>query len=257
MANQHAAAFASANTEGDEEEEEFAEVFALHENLPFSTLPLLALANSSAYRSVLLEAVHASNRVYRKFLASAEGAHFTGNVAVVADSLGSLLVYDALCSANKTTSCASATKRKADTDAGRNGASSSDDASSHSAGSSFSKQHYSISPAPLISITSNAESTLDLAAGGAGGGSRSVEFGSNVSVAAPDLSRLVDQEDEDKLDFDVANFFAFGSPLGLIMAYRKLANNLGKYLENFFAGSDTSLIRFLSVERSLVEIVQP
>ena len=78
-----------------------------------------------------------------------------------------------------------------------------------------------------------------------------------MSVAAPDLSRLVDQEDEDKLDFDVANFFAFGSPLGLIMAYRKLANNLGKYLENFFAGSDTSLIRFLSVERSLVEIVQP
>lgn len=55
---------------GDQQElaETSADAFALHENLPFSTIPLLVNANSAQYQENLLQFTRDCNRVYREFL---------------------------------------------------------------------------------------------------------------------------------------------------------------------------------------------
>nr|CAG4638237.1 EOG090X00NX [Cyclestheria hislopi] len=63
---------------------------------PLGCLPLFA-ASSPEYTESVLRAVQTANQCYFDFLKSPEGAGFTGSVAIVADAVGSILLYDALC----------------------------------------------------------------------------------------------------------------------------------------------------------------
>jgi hypothetical protein len=69
----------SAN-ENDDFGETSAAIFSLHENLPFNTLPLLAMANQAQYRSSLSKFIKECNKIYHDFLNSTEGKHFQGQV---------------------------------------------------------------------------------------------------------------------------------------------------------------------------------
>ena len=64
---------------------------------PLPVLPLLATEDSS-YRSHLNELVALCNTAYRQFLYSDEGLDFNGQVCVVGDCMGSILMYDILTS---------------------------------------------------------------------------------------------------------------------------------------------------------------
>lgn len=96
----------SMNDSSDEfgENSSAAAIFSLHENLPFNTLPLLAMANPTQYRASLAKFVRESNRIYHEFLASNEGKFFQGQVVLIGDSLGSLFAYDSLCQVHLSTS---------------------------------------------------------------------------------------------------------------------------------------------------------
>ena len=64
----------------DDLNETSAAVFALHENVQFSTLPLLALANQNQYRINLSKFTRECNKVYQEFMSSEEGRLFDGQV---------------------------------------------------------------------------------------------------------------------------------------------------------------------------------
>ncbi|CAG0897738.1 unnamed protein product [Cyprideis torosa] len=68
-----------------------------HDAVPIGALPLFA-AYQADYWEVVNKVVHSANAVYHDFLRSEEGADFCGTICAVADSLGSLLLYDALSS---------------------------------------------------------------------------------------------------------------------------------------------------------------
>ena len=71
---------------------------SLHANdrLPLSCIPVLA-ASSPQYQHHVNTLIAAANKEYQDFLESEDGYGFCGQVCILADSVGSLLAYDALC----------------------------------------------------------------------------------------------------------------------------------------------------------------
>lgn len=246
-----------------------ASVFALHENLPFNTLPLLMLANQAKYREKVARFIQDCNKVYNEFLNSNEGAQFEGQVVVIGDSLGSLLVYDALCLPTTSTTIINepAANESNYDDVSSSTASSLSNITAtlgrpqtiqvqpnnHSLSPSPNVKRKDLSPAsprqpvtttttsPRINISSEDNSTNT---DGANNSSNSnAFFRRNMSSGAfSAASSIVDLSPtstnasglrennyytpiEERLEFDVSHFFVFGSPLGLVLAFRKMANN--------------------------------
>ncbi len=219
------------------------------------------MANQIQYRSNLLKFTRDCNKIYQEFLNSNEGKFFQGQVVMIGDSLGSLLAYDSLCqgtnnqnseespihrsssassiqqihqltnleSPNKTnkentnplisisdlsSSCDNSNKKKEnDSDENDNHKHSnsnvnflkriSSNGSNYSSGIEFTVNN------PLLINTP----------------STSLQSPNSLSPQSPNSSIKSNNNNniEEKLDFDVSHFFVFGSPLGLILAFRKLA----------------------------------
>ena len=66
------------------------------DRLPLSCVPVLA-ASDPSYQTSVSAMIAQANRVYQDFLQSEDGFGFSGQVCVLADSVGSLLAYDGLC----------------------------------------------------------------------------------------------------------------------------------------------------------------
>lgn len=233
--------------------EETASIVALHENLPFSTLPLLALADQHQHRIRLANFVRECNRVYHDFLASNEGHSFQGQVVVIGDSLGSILVYDSLCKLESNDFQTNSDDMTFDLspkivcEHSSPSKSATTNSNSKSSGSLGSK-----SPSPITkqkqkehtkTFESNSNTqTLNVDNKDASmkrnssnlSSSSGIEFTVSTStahLAAPHHANLSNHHSQEiKLDFDVTHFFIFGSPLGLVLTYRKTANQNSKFL---------------------------
>ncbi|XP_051533392.1 PITP-less RdgB-like protein [Myxocyprinus asiaticus] len=66
------------------------------DHLPLAALPILAIA-APHYLNAVATVIAQANQVYRNFLQSPEGVGFTGQVCLVADCVGGVLCFDALC----------------------------------------------------------------------------------------------------------------------------------------------------------------
>ncbi|KAI2651153.1 Membrane-associated phosphatidylinositol transfer protein 3 [Labeo rohita] len=66
------------------------------DHLPLAALPILSIA-APHYQNAVAAVIAQANQVYRNFLLSAEGVGFTGQVCLVADCVGGVLCFDALC----------------------------------------------------------------------------------------------------------------------------------------------------------------
>ena len=64
-------------------------------SFPVSALPILAGADPT-YVASIRQLVISANIIYRDFLESEEGDNFSGHVCIMADCLGSVLIYDIL-----------------------------------------------------------------------------------------------------------------------------------------------------------------
>ncbi|XP_030750427.1 protein retinal degeneration B isoform X2 [Sitophilus oryzae] len=142
-----------------------------HDSIPIGAIPILATANSD-HQEAVSRTINASNTAYQEFLRSEEGNGFSGQVCFVADSLGSILGYDALCRNNKYTSRHGSENSMLDND--------------H-------KDDYTNMDTFLTAPPPRRRSS-----------------------STCDYSQI-------KLEFDVSDFFMFGSPLALVLAYRKIA----------------------------------
>ncbi|XP_049819691.1 protein retinal degeneration B-like isoform X2 [Aethina tumida] len=146
-----------------------------HDSIPIGAIPVLATSTHD-YQDAVSRTINAANTAYQDFIKSEEGQGFTGQICFVADSIGSILGYDALCRTTK-----------------------------------YASRHGSEN-----SILDNDDCGRD-----------EVQVNETGHLIAPSPRRrsssTSDPSGQIKLDFDVSDFFMFGSPLALVLAYRKIS----------------------------------
>ncbi|OQR75841.1 membrane-associated phosphatidylinositol transfer protein 2-like [Tropilaelaps mercedesae] len=195
--------------------------------LPIAALPLFAVSTPE-YIEYLGSAIAAVNGAYHDFLKTPEGLGFTGQVVLIGDSLGAILAFDAVLhsSAQLTGS------------------------GSHF-GSETSLQESKSNP-PLISI-SNEPGIGDVPSGGGGvvgeerrlvtsGATNATGLAGETDIQTSgffdvtSFQKLLSAQNasqrrrsnsggcESRLEFEPTDLFMFGSPVALILSYRKMVS---------------------------------
>uniref|UniRef100_A0A8C5FC83 DDHD domain-containing protein n=1 Tax=Gadus morhua TaxID=8049 RepID=A0A8C5FC83_GADMO len=199
------------------------------DHIPLAALPLLA-TSSPQYQEAVATVVLRANQVYADFLRSLNGDSFSGQVCLIGDCVGGILGFDALCTSNQTVNesqnssrrgsvvsvqlelpsiCSTASRHlsRSNIDIPRSGSSASDDTKKpltrkRSDSGTYEvdtiKQHHAF----LSSLHSN------------------VLRSDGVSRRSSS-STMLDAGALGKFEFEVSDFFMFGSPLGLVLALRK------------------------------------
>lgn len=144
-------------------------------DVPIGAIPLLSVTSPEFQESVN-KMVTSANNAYQEFLKSEEGHGFSGQIAMIGDSMGSLLAYEALCRANGTGGGLDGNSRCSRTD---------DD--ERFVDSDMDAKRLLVAPSPRRRRSSSSSDCRAL-----------------------------------KLDFEVNDFFMFGSPLSIVLAARKL-----------------------------------
>uniref|UniRef100_A0A8C1RP62 Phosphatidylinositol transfer protein membrane associated 2 n=1 Tax=Cyprinus carpio TaxID=7962 RepID=A0A8C1RP62_CYPCA len=172
------------------------------DHIPLAALPLLA-TSAPQYQDAVATVIVRANQVYGDFIKSLEGATFTGQVCLIGDCVGGILGFDALCSSNITVSESQNSSRRG------------------SIVSTFlvpavrttpknSCPANAATPPPTSSTPSNSTSLHSSVLRNDPGSRRSSS--STMLEGGGALG---------KFDFEVSDFFLFGSPLGLVLALRK------------------------------------
>ncbi|XP_074701053.1 membrane-associated phosphatidylinositol transfer protein 3 isoform X3 [Strix aluco] len=71
------------------------------DHIPLAALPLLAVS-SPQYQDAIAMVISRANQVYNEFLKSTDGAGFNGQVCLIGDCIGGILGFDAICSNSNT-----------------------------------------------------------------------------------------------------------------------------------------------------------
>uniref|UniRef100_A0A671P7B9 Membrane-associated phosphatidylinositol transfer protein 2-like n=1 Tax=Sinocyclocheilus anshuiensis TaxID=1608454 RepID=A0A671P7B9_9TELE len=160
------------------------------DHIPLAALPLLA-TSAPQYQDAVATVIVRANQVYSDFIKSLEGATFTGQVCLIGDCVGGILGFDALCSSNVTVSESQNSSRRG------------------SIVSTFLVP--AVQTTPKNSCPANAATPPPTSEPQNDPGSRR----SSSSTMLEGGGAL------GKFDFEVSDFFLFGSPLGLVLALRK------------------------------------
>ncbi|KAK7933068.1 hypothetical protein WMY93_003964 [Mugilogobius chulae] len=208
------------------------------DHIPLAALPLLA-TSSPLYQEAVAAVIARANQVYGEFLKSLDGAAFSGQVCLIGDCVGGILGFDALCSSNQTVNESQNSSRR---------------------GSVVSVQDQDLlSPGIVVNCGSSSptlegsrhlsRSNIDIPRTSGGeekkpltrkrSDSSTYELDTikqhhaflsslHSSVLRSDTvsrrsssSTMLDGTALGKFDFEVTDFFLFGSPLGLVLALRK------------------------------------
>ncbi|XP_016974664.1 protein retinal degeneration B isoform X3 [Drosophila rhopaloa] len=166
-------------------------------DVPIGAIPLLSVA-SPEFHETVNKTVAAANIVYHEFLKSEEGHGFSGQIVMLGDSMGSLLAYEALCRSNGSQP---GTASGASNSGGDCGTAATNINTHNPLGARHSR---------LDDDERFIEADLD----------------AKRLLVAPSPRRRRSSSSSDsratKLDFEVCDFFMFGSPLSVVLAARKL-----------------------------------
>uniref|UniRef100_A0A8D2LIY3 Phosphatidylinositol transfer protein membrane associated 2 n=1 Tax=Varanus komodoensis TaxID=61221 RepID=A0A8D2LIY3_VARKO len=163
------------------------------DHTPLAALPLLA-TSSPQYQEAVSTVILRANQVYNEFIKSQEGASFSGQVCLVGDCVGGILGFDALCCSNQTMSESQNSSRR--------GSVISVQVHTHTHSLSLS---LSLSLPPSLPPSSLHSSALKNYPGSRRSSSSTALDGGHLG----------------KFEFEITDFFLFGSPLGLVLALRK------------------------------------
>ncbi|KAH8240401.1 hypothetical protein KR038_001418 [Drosophila bunnanda] len=167
-------------------------------DVPIGAIPLLSVA-SPEFQETVNKTVAAANIVYHEFLKSEEGHGFSGQIVMLGDSMGSLLAYESLCRSNGS---APGTASGA-SNSGGDGAGNPAHINPHNP---LGARHSRLDDEERFIV----EADLD----------------AKRLLVAPSPRRRRSSSSSDsrgtKLDFEVSDFFMFGSPLSVVLAARKL-----------------------------------
>ncbi|XP_023176305.2 protein retinal degeneration B isoform X1 [Drosophila hydei] len=160
-------------------------------DVPIGAIPLLAVA-SPEFQETVNKTVAAANIVYHEFLKSEEGHGFSGQIVMLGDSMGSLLAYETLCRSNGSQSTAGNPSQAA----------------------GHSQAGGGTGDCSRMSRMDDDERFIDS------------DLDAKRLLVAPSPRRRRSSSSSDsratKLDFEVSDFFMFGSPLSVVLAARKL-----------------------------------
>uniref|UniRef100_A0A7N8X0A9 Phosphatidylinositol transfer protein membrane associated 2 n=1 Tax=Mastacembelus armatus TaxID=205130 RepID=A0A7N8X0A9_9TELE len=185
------------------------------DHIPLAALPLLA-TSAPQYQDAVATVILRANQVYSDFIKSLEGASFSGQVCVIGDCVGGILGFDALCSSSATVSESQNSSRRGSTinllSPGmvmNSGSSSSPslEGSRHLSRSNIDIPRSSGPDDPKKQLPRNSLHS-------------SVLHGEPGSRRSSN-STMLEGGSLGKFDFEVTDFFLFGSPLGLVLALRK------------------------------------
>ncbi|KAM9306722.1 membrane-associated phosphatidylinositol transfer protein 2-like isoform 2-T2 [Pholidichthys leucotaenia] len=84
------------------------------DHIPLAALPLLA-TSAPQYQDAVATVILRANQVYGDFIKSSEGVSFAGQVCVIGDCVGGILGFDALCSSSVTVSESQNSSRRGST----------------------------------------------------------------------------------------------------------------------------------------------
>ncbi|XP_034727638.1 membrane-associated phosphatidylinositol transfer protein 2-like isoform X5 [Etheostoma cragini] len=211
------------------------------DHIPLAALPLLA-TSAPQYQEAIATVVVRANQVYAEFIKSLNGAVFSGQVCLIGDCVGGILGFDALCSSNQTVNESQDSSR-------RGSVVSVQDQDLLSPGIIVNSGHGSASPT-LEGSRHLSRSNIDIPRASSGDDAKrqlprkrsdsstyeldtikqhqafltslhsSVLRNDTVSRRSSS-SAMLDGGSLGKFDFEVSDFFLFGSPLGLVLALRK------------------------------------
>ncbi|XP_052511130.1 membrane-associated phosphatidylinositol transfer protein 2 isoform X5 [Budorcas taxicolor] len=209
------------------------------DHIPLAALPLLA-TSSPQYQEAVATVIQRANLAYGDFIKSQEGVTFNGQVCLIGDCVGGILAFDALCYSNQPVSESQSSSR-------RGSVASVQDADLLSPGSTVNAAHGS----NLESSRHLSRSNIDIPrSNGAEDPKRQLPrkrsdsstyeldtiqqhqaFLSSLHASVlrnePSSRRSSSSTMLDgagavgKFDFEVADLFLFGCPLGLVLALRK------------------------------------
>ncbi|XP_014026797.1 membrane-associated phosphatidylinositol transfer protein 2 isoform X10 [Salmo salar] len=211
------------------------------DHIPLAALPLLA-TSAPQYQEAVATVIMRANQVYNDFIKSLNGATFSGQVCLIGDCVGGILGFDALCSSNQTIGDSQNSSR-------RGSVISVQDQDLLSPGIIINSGHGSASPT-LEGSRHLSLSNVDIPRSGGPDDSKRQQprkrsdsstyeldtikhhqafltsLHSSVLQTDPCSRRSSSSTFQDagclgKFDFEVADFFLFGSPLGLVLALRK------------------------------------
>ncbi|KAM8886328.1 membrane-associated phosphatidylinositol transfer protein 2-like isoform 4-T6 [Spinachia spinachia] len=211
------------------------------DHIPLAALPLLA-TSAPQYQDAMAAVVVRANQVYTDFLKSLDGAAFSGQVCLIGDCVGGILGFDALCSSNQTVNESQNSSRRGSIVSGQ-------DQDLLSPGIIVNSGHGAASPT-LEGTRHLSRSNIDIPRASAADDTKRLlpRKGSDSSTYEPDTikqhqafltslhssvlrsdtvsrrsssSIMLDGSSQGKFDFEVSDFFMFGSPLGLVLALRK------------------------------------
>ncbi|XP_034452767.1 membrane-associated phosphatidylinositol transfer protein 2-like isoform X4 [Hippoglossus hippoglossus] len=211
------------------------------DHIPLAALPLLA-TSAPQYQEAVATVIVRANQVYTDFLKSHDGSAFSGQVCLIGDCVGGILGFDALCSSNQTVNESQNSSR-------RGSIVSVQDQDLLSPGIIVNSGHGSSSPT-LEGSRHLSRSNIDIPRAGAGDDTKrqlprkrsdsstyemdtikqhqaflsslhSSVLRSDAVSRRSSSSTMLDGGSLGKFDFEVSDFFLFGSPLGLVLALRK------------------------------------
>ncbi|XP_074868872.1 membrane-associated phosphatidylinositol transfer protein 2 isoform X4 [Carettochelys insculpta] len=210
------------------------------DHIPLAALPLLA-TSSPQYQEAVATVILRANQAYSEFIKSPEGTSFTGQVCLVGDCVGGILGFDALCYSNQTVSESQNSSRRGsvvsvqDTDLLSPGiivnnsycsSGSNLEASRHLSRSNIDiPRSNGEDPKKQLPRKRSDSSTYEMDTI-----KQHQAFLSSLhsSVLRNDpgsrrssSSTMLDGGSLGKFEFEITDFFLFGSPLGLVLALRK------------------------------------
>ncbi|XP_068422398.1 membrane-associated phosphatidylinositol transfer protein 2-like isoform X3 [Clinocottus analis] len=211
------------------------------DHIPLAALPLLA-TSAPQYQEAMAAVVFRANQVYTDFIKSLGGAAFSGQVCLIGDCVGGILGFDALCSSSQTVNESQNSSRRGSVVSGQ-------DQDLLSPGIIVNSGLGSASPT-LEGSRHLSRSNIDIPRASTGDDTKqqlqrkrsdsstyevdtikqhqafltslhsSVLRNDTVSRRSSS-STMLDGSSLGKFDFEVSDFFMFGSPLGLVLALRK------------------------------------
>ncbi|KAJ7419920.1 Membrane-associated phosphatidylinositol transfer protein 2 [Willisornis vidua] len=210
------------------------------DHIPLAALPLLA-TSSPQYQEAVATVIVRANQAYNEFIRSQEGTSFNGQVCLVGDCVGGILGFDALCYSNQTVSESQNSSRRGsvvsvqDTDLLSPGITVNN--SYCSSGSNLEgSRHLSRSnidiprsngedPKKQLPRKRSDSSTYELDTikqhQAFLSSLHSSVLRNDPSSRRSSSSTMLDGGNIGKFEFEITDFFLFGSPLGLVLALRK------------------------------------
>ncbi|NXN95341.1 PITM3 protein, partial [Rhinopomastus cyanomelas] len=197
------------------------------DHIPLAALPLLAVS-SPQYQDAVATVISKANQVYNEFLKSTDGAGFNGQVCLIGDCVGGILGFDAICCNSNTADGSRSSSRRGSVSSIQDTPLSAEDCSL-SGTKRLSRSSAELSAAAEDERPEQPLPRKQSGSSGCDGDAIAQHHAVLSSIHSsvlkdgtdfPPVTSSLSEVTLGRFDFEVSDFFLFGSPIGLVLAMR-------------------------------------